>query len=134
MALSAQDLIHGIDLTLVNPITGADLNILVDEAVPVLDTATTGKGINLVTVDTALNVPDVPNPELSSQYNKWKLYIWVRKPHSTATSKESSLYIWNDDAVSDATFLKWINVKFDTAAIQAEIDAINTELALVAQT
>ena len=54
----------------------------------------------LNTTDTAsgANVPD------AGATTKWKDYIWVRR---LGTSGEAKFYIWNENATSDATYLKW---------------------------
>ena len=54
----------------------------------------------LNTTDTAsgANVPD------AATTTKWKDYIWVRR---LGTSGEAKFYIWNENATSDATYLKW---------------------------
>lgn len=52
------------------------------------------------TTDTAsgANVPD------AATTTKWKDYIWVRR---LGTTGEAKFYIWNENASSDATYLKW---------------------------
>lgn len=121
MALSLQDILKGIDFTGLSPATGADFNQLVDLAAPVLDTAAEGKGLNLWTADSALNTPIVPNPLTSASYNKWKRYVWIRKLHSSAGNVASKAYVWNDDATSVATYLKWREITTDLTAIQADV-------------
>ena len=54
----------------------------------------------LNTTDTSggANVPD------AATTTKWKDYIWVR---GLGTSGEAKFYTWNENATSDATYLKW---------------------------
>lgn len=119
--MNSQDFSAGVDFTGVNPVTGADHNNLVDLAVPVEDTGPeVGKGMILVTTDSALDTPDVPNATITT---KWKRYAWFRRPFAGADDKASILYIWNDDAVSVATYLKWIRVNADLT--QVEVDVAN---------
>src|ERR1051326_8776994 len=95
MALTSQDLVHGVDFAAIDPITAGDLNNLVDIAAPFLDTNKHGKGLILVTHDTALDTPYVPSV---ATYVKWKRYIWLRIPHPTATDQSPRIYAWNDNA------------------------------------
>lgn len=125
MALSAQDINKGVDLTGVNPVTGADLNNLIDLAVPVVDTAAEGKSLNIWTVDSALDTPIVPDAATTA---KWKKYFWLRYPHNTATNTVPQLYAWDDNAVSVATYLKWKRVEADTTDIEADIAAIEVDI------
>src|SRR5436305_2019125 len=99
MALNTQDFDHGIDFTGLPNVTGGDLNNGVDLAQPHQDTATTGKGLILVTKDTALNIPDVPD---AVTHTKWKKYTWQRVPFDAAAPIH---YGWNEGAALDGTFL-----------------------------
>jgi len=125
MAVSLFDISKGLDFTALPNATAADHNTLVDSASPVLDTAGEGKGLNLWTVDSAADTPIVPNPLTSASYNKWKRYIWLRVPFAGSTDKTPKLYIWNDDATSVATYLKWRQVTADFSTIQSQIDALD---------
>lgn len=121
MAFTSQDLLRNIDFTALIPANAGDHNSLVDSTIPESD-----KGINLWSVDTALDTPDVPDPTINASYTKFKRYLWLRKPHSTASNTNVILYGWNDDlAVSDITFLKWVAI-VDIEDLQADI---NTALA-----
>lgn len=118
MAFVIQDFDKGVDLTGVNPISAAQLNQLIDGGVP-----HAMRGLTLYSIDSALNTPDVPNPLAGATYTKFKRYIWIRKPYNTATSTQPIAYVWDDDAVSDATLLKWKDLAIDLTAFIAEIDA-----------
>ena len=96
MAISVYDFTKGIDFTSISPATAGDHNTLVDAAVPYV----TDKGIVMVSADTALNTPDVPDAATTT---KWKNYIWIRRPHSTATDTTPIAYMWNENATSVAT-------------------------------
>lgn len=125
MALSAQDLSKGVDFTGINPATGADHNNLIELAVPTVDTAAEGKSIQIWTVDSALDTPIVPDASVTT---KWKKYGWIRHPHSTAVSTTPILYVWNENAVSDATYLKWEQVEVDMSAIDSAISSMQADI------
>jgi len=128
MALSLQDFLKGLSFSALPSFTGTDLNNLVDEATPFIDSPTEGKGIILHTIDTALGVPEVPDPTISGSYNKWKLYIWKRTPFPGATVKTPTIFGWNDDAPNDATFKKWLQLVQDTTQIETDITNLQTEV------
>lgn len=124
--MSTIDFIKGVDFTALPTPTAADHNNLADLAEPYND-----KGLVLVTTDTALNTPDVPDPSGTA---RWVRYIWMRKPHITATVTTPILYAWNANATSDATYLKWENVAdVATAAstLQAQITALDGRVDVV---
>jgi len=114
MAISLFDFTKGLDFTALVSAAAADHNTLVDGAVPYA----TDKGIVAVSTDTALNTPDVPNAAVTT---KWKNYIWVRRPHSTATNTTPIAYMWNENAASVTTYLKWERIPADTTAVEALI-------------
>lgn len=91
---STTDLVSGIDPTGFISITGAQLLTLVANGTPYTD-----KGLTILTTDDGSGNPDVPNAATTT---KWKRYIWIRQS-ATATIP----YVWNDNASSNATYLKW---------------------------
>ncbi len=106
MPITTQDLTKGLDLTGLSSITGSQMNQLVDVA-----RAASDKGFIVETTDSALNTPIVPNPATSYSGitpTWWKRYLWRRINFDAST--EIRLYIWDDNAVSDATLLKWLQV------------------------
>ena len=103
MPLSDQDLLKGLDFTGINPATGADHNNLLELAAPVSDSASEGKGLIVWTVDSALDTPIVPDASITT---KWKRYLWIRVPHSTATNTSPIIYAWNPNVASDPTYLQ----------------------------
>jgi hypothetical protein len=117
MAISNFDLTKGIDFTALSSASAGDHNSLVDAAVPYA----TDKGIVMVSNDTALNTPDVPNAAATT---KWKNYIWIRRPHSTATNTTPIAYMWNENATSVATYLKWQRIPADTSTVDAALAAL----------
>lgn len=117
MALLPADFIKGIDFTVLASASAGDHNTLIDGATPSAD-----RGILLWSIDTALNTPDVPNAATTT---KWKRYIWLRIPFAGATDKTPKLYMWNDDATSVATYLKWLQVTADFSSIQAQLNALD---------
>jgi len=117
---STQDLQHGIDFTGINPATGADHNTLIDHAFPGPDV-----GLIVVSADTALDTPDVPD---ALTFTKWKKYIWVRIPFPGAADATPIPYAWNDNVVSAPSFVKWLPVKVDITSL---INQINQNTASV---
>lgn len=127
MPLSTQDFLHGVDMTGLNPAAAADFNNLVDQCSPFNDGQPyQGKGIVLITKDTALNTPDVPNASLTA---KWKSYLWVRVPAVGSLSPQAHLYSWNDDNVNDPTLLKWSLIAVDLTSLQNQITTLTNSLA-----
>lgn len=102
MAPSAQDFVKGVDVTGLPEVNDTELNQLVDAAVVAND-----RGLIIASTDSALDVPDVPDPNADPAQDKWKRYVWKRTPDASATDKRPMLYQWEDDADSDATLLKW---------------------------
>ena len=129
MAFSLFDIVKGTDFTALTTATAADHNTLVDAANPVLDTSVEGKGFVIWSVDSALDTPIVPDPTLSSSHFKWKRYVWLRVPHSTATNLVPKLYVWNDNATSIATYLKWRQIEADLSSVEADITALENDVA-----
>ena len=103
---TTQDFVKGIDVSSLTEVTATQLNQLVDEATPATD-----QGIVIVTTDSALDTPDVPDAATNT---KWKRYLWRRLLHSTHVRADDDpgviLYAWDDSASSDATYLKWVRV------------------------
>lgn len=109
MQPSLQDLQHTQDLTNVTSVTGAQLNQIADTAVPYID-----KGMILWTTDQLVVVPpnpgvwtpQVPNPNQSSDYNKWTLYLWGE---ICPGNNNVTFWYWNPYSQSSAgaTFLNW---------------------------
>ena len=54
----------------------------------------------IVSNDKSDGTPNVPNAVTSP---KWKSYMWRRN----TTGSDVNLYIWDDTATSDTTYLKW---------------------------
>jgi len=115
------DFVKGRDFAFIGTLDPIELNAHVDEATPFEEAdVLEGKGLNVATKDTALNTPEVPDATIVP---KWKRYIWLRRPHPTATSTTPVLYIWNENAASDAIYLKWKEVG-NAIDLQAQIDAL----------
>jgi len=124
--MDTNDFVKGVDFTGFTEANASDLNELVDNATPMGDSATEGKGLVLWTVDSALNTPVVPTTPATT--TKWKRYIWTRIPYTGATTKNATLYVWNDDATSDATYLKWLEANaVDIAGLEADIAAAQSD-------
>jgi len=54
--------------------------------------------VNTTDVGSSATVPD------AAATTKWKDYIWIRR---LGAAGEAKFYIWNENATSDATYLKW---------------------------
>lgn len=93
---STQDLNASFDPTSYGTITGAQLLQLITGAYPHV-----GNGLFISTDDTA-GVPNVPDAITNT---KWQKYLWRRQ---TATSV--GIYVWDDNAASDVTYLKWVSI------------------------
>jgi hypothetical protein len=115
------DFVKGYDFTSEPEAAFGDLHALVESAYPYTEAnPLEGKGLVIATLDTALDTPSVP---ATASVPKWKRYIWMRIPHSTATDTKPLLYVWDENATSDATYLKWVLV-IDVVALEADIDAL----------
>lgn len=97
----SQDFIPGIDPTGQTNISPSELLQLVQGAGPVAS-----RGLIIWTKDTALGIPDVPDPTEDDNELKLKRYLWIREPYTGATN--STVYVWCDLIAEDATYLKWI--------------------------
>jgi hypothetical protein len=122
----SQDFVTEIDYT-AQELSGSLLNAGFAD----LSGNTAGDGLSGVvpaiwTQDTALGVPNVPNPGLVA---KWVNYIWYRIPYSTNTTGPAIIYTWNATAISNATYLKWISTAFDPTSILASITTLTTSVA-----
>lgn len=124
--MNSQDLTKGVDFTSINPVTGADHNNLIELGVPTADgSAEKGKGLVLITTDTALDTPSVPDASVTT---KWQRYCWIRRPYAGATDKRCIPYSWNGDAASDATLLKWLTLNCDPATLATLTSLANNAL------
>lgn len=114
----------GIDFTGLPVATGGDHNDLIDGAEPyqgVGGTSGDGTGIIIMTTDTAYGAPVVPNP---ADYAKWERYLWKRNVLGPSSAIAPILYMWSVAAVADPTYLQWVPITNDTAAIENEITAL----------
>lgn len=103
--MTSQDLKKGIDHTGATQFTASSINQTVDAGRLADD-----KGMRIVTTDTAVGVPDVPNPDVELEGVTpiwWKRYKWVRNPHVDDVGAAIKEYNWNDNNASDGTLLKW---------------------------
>lgn len=133
MSLTSQDLEVGIDITGLTTVTGSELIQMVDAGRLASD-----KGIIIESTDTALDTPDVPNPNVELEGvtpTFWTRYFWHRKPHSSAAANtKTKVYKWNPLRDVDATYFRWES--FDlvaeealAAAEEAQTDANNALIA-----
>lgn len=125
MAISTQDLQHGVDFTTLGvTATASNHNQLLDQAFPTQDaTVDVGRGLPVTTTDSAVGIPVVPDAVTNT---KWQRYIWIRRPNAADTITVSKLYTWNNVLVSDATYKKWTAVTVDLSAIQTQVNTANT--------
>lgn len=126
------DLVNDIDFTVLGNISGSILNQSFSLLTGNINTPDTeGVSLCLYTTDSAPGVPNVPNPFVGINTSKWKNYIWFRRPDVGDITSAPKVYGWNDGAVSDVTFLRWIDTGFDNTDNQAAIDSINASLAQI---
>lgn len=124
--MNTLDFTKGIDFTGINPATGADHNTLIESATPKNESGdeTIGHGIVLCTEDTALDTADIPDADVTT---KWKRYLWLRRPHPTATVQASTVYAWLDDAPYGALY-HWVPLSADLSTIEAAIAALESDV------
>jgi hypothetical protein len=96
MPISTIDFVTPYDPTGYPSVNGAQLLQLVSGLLPY-----TGIGFSIVTTDSELNTPQVPNANITP---KWKNYIWVR-----ITSTAVIPYIWSPYA-ADGTYYGWVSL------------------------
>lgn len=112
MSVLAQDLSKGLDLTVQPSWSGADANQLVDAGTPASD-----KGLIITTTDSG-STPDVPDASVDSvspvKKLRWQRYAWRRIRNSGLAP---ILYVWNPNATSDATYLKWQEITSSSASV-----------------
>jgi len=119
------DFVKGFDFTGVVAATPAEVNNLVDNAVPYQEVdALEGKGLTVVTKDTAIDTPSVPD---AVSVVKWKRYLWTRLPYAGADWTTPKVYVWADLATSVATYLKWVEVG-DTSTLQSDLTTLETQV------
>lgn len=94
MPLTNQYFITGIDFTTLGQVSSGSLNSAVNGATTAAD-----KGIVLVTTDTAVNVPDIPD---TATYPEFKKHLWLRLPFNN--TYKPLLYCWNN-AINDWSLL-----------------------------
>lgn len=102
MSTIAQDFEKGLDLSVQPTVNGSDINQIVDAGTPAAD-----KGLVITTTDSG-STPDVPDASADSaspvKRTRWQRYIWRRVRNSGLAPL---MYVWNPNATSDATYLKW---------------------------
>ena len=95
MSVLATDFLKGFDPTGSSTLSAAQLLQMINSATP-----NTDKGLVIVTADSG-GSPDVPDAATTT---KWQKYLWLRVVTATSTF---TLYAWNPNVGSDATYLKW---------------------------
>lgn len=110
--MTTQDFLKLIDLSAAAvPITGTQINQLLETARPATD-----KGLVITSTDTGVT-PDVPDPDtaiIGVMPTWWKKYIWRRQ-----MADEVRLYVWDETAPSDATYLQWVQLDVQGATALA---------------
>lgn len=122
--MTSQDLKKGIDFTAAELFDASSWNQVVDAGRVADD-----KGLILESTDTALDTPDVPNPDVELEGvtpTWWTRYRWRRLgfPSSGVAPKN---YHWNPEAEEDATFLKW-QLEVDLEEIEERLDEIEADV------
>jgi microcystin-dependent protein len=126
--MTSQNFVKQIDLSGLTQITASQINQLLETGILADD-----KGMHLYTVDTALDTPNVPDPEQGELEGVdvvfWKRYSWIRVPHTSApASAVVKEYFWNPQAVSHATYLKWESPADDIIELNDYIEEVDTNL------
>jgi hypothetical protein len=131
MSQTTQDFVKRLDITGLTEVTGSEINQLLETALPA-----TNKGMHIVTTDTALDTPDVPDPDTEFEGvtpTHWYRYGWVRKPF--VASGQIKLYFWNEALEEeDATYLKWQefvggeSLTDDITALQEELEELAEDI------
>ena len=75
--------------------------------------------MSLINTTDSSGAPNVPD---ATKTVAWKDYIWIRR---LGTSGEARFYIWNEEASSDSTYLKW-QEKSDVAL--SDLSVPNTQV------
>ena len=102
----AQDFKPRMDITGLTIVSGTEIQQITSTAKPADD-----KGIVIVTTDLTDGVADVPDPAkvvegITPDY--WIRYVWIRKPHHSATTvKRNVVYTWNPLRASHVKLLRW---------------------------
>src|SRR5688572_26561003 len=116
MSLTTQDFEKRLDLTALTQVSGTEINQVLETALPA-----DNKGLIIQTTDTALNIPEVPNPNVEFEGvtpTHWTRYIWLRIPFDeTGVIK---IYAWNPHIDADVTLLNW-QLQFDVITLEAAI-------------
>lgn len=125
MPQTSQDLKKGIDVTGLEEFTASEFNQLVDAGRLADD-----KGMRIVTTDTAVGVPDVPNPDVELEGvipTFWTRYKWVRVPNIEDVDTKVKEYNWNPNLESDATYLKW-ELSFDAEGLEDDLATLTQDV------
>ena len=78
-------------------IQGQDINNGLDALIPQKEAdEAEGRGLLIVSTDTALNIPNVP-PIATGSFKRFARFAWIRRPFAGAADKTGKLYYWNDD-------------------------------------
>lgn len=129
-SLTSQDLLKGVDFTILVNGNGTTLNQSIELSVPLKGaTDLLGKGLVIVTKDTALDTPDIPDPFASDSYNKWQRYLWLRRSFDETVNKTPILYGYNTVALNPTLNDYWWPLGPDVDAINAAIAAAVTDAA-----
>jgi len=72
--------------------------------------ATTSSAV-INTTDTGSGTPTVPDASVTT---KWQEYVWIRHLEAGNANK-AKIYVWNPNASSDATYLKWQEISGSVA-------------------
>lgn len=119
-----------IDITALTSLNGSEVNQLFETGL-----FEDSKGGIIYTIDTALDTPNVPDPDLADGMGVipiWlKRFIWMRIPFDD--SQVVKLYTWHPYGASVATFLQWIYLN-QTAETALTLANANGDIALDAQT
>lgn len=125
--MTSQDFTKRIDLTGLTTVTGSEMNQLIDAA-----TVADDKGLRIITTDTALGIPNVPDPNQGIlegvDVSHWKRYEWVRLPYPGSGGKVI-VYNWNEELTfGDASpTLRW-EILYDYNAVAGSISLLDAQI------
>lgn len=125
------DLVNGIDFTVEGNISGSLLDQSFNKLTGNINLpATEGISLCIFTTDSAVGIPNVPNPLSGIATNKWENYIWFRRPYPITDDRTpSKIYTWGALAASIPTYLQWIDTSYDNTDNQTAIDSITASIA-----
>jgi len=110
-APSTIDVVAPFDPTAYPSLSFAQLLQLVSGLAPYTD-----KGLVITTTDDNGGNPEVPD---AASETKWQRYMWRR-----ITATTTSVYVWDSNHASDATYLRWVSITVAGIAVGSIVNAM----------